>query len=210
MAENGTLISNQVLSECVIVYFEDMKKDFQKLKKSCDLFEQEHRDFCLRIGLDIDAFNIRLHPDHPPQEIFRKPNISERDMMVLGKHLSNREKLYLLEQAIHSIADVNVRRIAEAYYLERKNQQEIALEIGCTKSTVSKKLSKAEETMVKSVDRYFDWKYRATGGMYCFWAEECERKYLRHRNAMRGIVRSPGIDVAFKSALKPLMHMNIE
>ena len=199
------------MSECVIAYFEDMKKDFQKLKESCDLFEQEHRDFCLRIGLDLDAFNIQLHPNHPPQEIFRKPNISERDMMMLGRYLSNREKMYILEQGVHSITDESIRQIAEAYYLERKNQQEIAAEIGCTKGTVSKKLSKAEkETMVKTADRYFDWKYGATRGMYCFWADDCEKKYMRHRNAMRGIVRSPEIDAAFRAALKPLMRMNIK
>jgi hypothetical protein len=170
---------------------EEIKKGYQKMKESCALFEREHDRFCQRIGLDGDAFNIEAHPDHPPQEIFQLANLSDRDRTMLGEYLGKREKMYLLEQCVRNIIDDDMRWLAEAYYLDRKSQPEIAAEIGRSKSYVSKKLDKAEKDMAATIERYFEWKYDVPGGKHCPWAGEWERQYMTQRDAEHGIIRFP-------------------
>lgn len=185
------MAENYVPSSYAVSLLEEIKKGYQKMKESCALFEREHEGFCRRIGLDGDAFNIEAHPDHPAQEVFQLANLSERDRAMLGEYLGNREKMYLLEQCVRSIADDDARRLAEAYYLDRKSQPEIAAEIGRSKSYVSKKLDKAEKDMAKTIDRYFEWKYDVPGGKHCPWAGEWERQYMTQRDAEHGIIRLP-------------------
>ena len=107
-------------------YLDGIKKDYQKLKGKCGLFERDHKDFFRRIGLDLDAFNIELHPVHPAEDVFDAMNLSDRDRKIVGDYYRDCEKMYLLEQCVRSITDDDTRMIAEAYYLERKSQPEIA------------------------------------------------------------------------------------
>ena len=104
--------------------------------------------------------------------------------------------------------DDDTRRIAEAYYLNRKSQPEIAAQIGRTKSYVSKKLDKAENgSMVETIDRYFAWKYSIPGGKDCFWADEQERQYMRKQDALHGIIRLP--EVSKMPWMKNLRRMGL-
>ena len=175
--------------ERVADYLDGIKKSYQKLKESCTLFEQEHKDFCLRIGLDLDAFNLKVHPEHPAEGIFQMVNLSDRDRQMLGEYLGNREKMYLLELCVRNIDDEDTRRLAEAYYLERKTQLEIASEIDRTKSYVSKHLDKAEKgVMADTIDSYFAWKYNVPGGKTCCWAGKWEKQYMWNQDLGHGII----------------------
>ena len=195
-------------SEFAMGYLDGIKKDYQKMKECCTLFEQEQKSLLALIGLDLNAFSIKIHPEYPALEVFQLAKVSERDQQKLAAYLSKREKLYLLEQCVRSIIDDDTRRIAEAYYLERKPQPEIAAEIGRTKSYVSKKLDKAEkESMVETIDRYFAWKYSIPGGKDCFWADEKERQYMRKQDAQHGILRLP--DVSKMPWMKTLRRMGL-
>jgi len=175
-------------------YLDGIKKDYRKLKEKCGLLECDQSDFFRRIGLDLDAFNIELHPVHPAEDVFNAVNLSDRDRKIVGDYYREREKMYLLEQCVRSITDEDTRRIAESYYLDRKSQPEIAAEIGHTKSYVSKRLDKAEKgEMVSAIDRYLAWKYTAPGGKSCFWAEELEKQYMREEDARHLIFHMPDL-----------------
>ena len=185
------MADNYVPSPYAVNLLNEIKKDYQKMKDSCSSFEREHEGFCRRIGLDWDTFSIEAHPDHPAPEVFLLANLSERDRAMLGEYLGNREKMYQLEQCVRNIADDDARRLAEAYYLDRKSQPEIAAEIGRSKSYVSKKLDKAEKDMAATIERYFEWKYDVPGGTNCPWAGEWERQYMTRRDAEHGIIHLP-------------------
>lgn len=175
-------------------YLDGIKKDYKKLKEKCSLFERDHNDFFRRIGLDLDAFNIELHPVHPAEGVFNVVNLSDRDRKIIGDYYRDREKMYLLEQCVRSITDDYTRQIAKSYYLERKSQLEIGAEIGHTKGYVSKKLDKAEKgDMASAIDRYFAWKYTVPGGKSCFWAEELEKQYMREEDARHLIFHMPDL-----------------
>lgn len=178
-------------SEYAVGYLNEIKKEYQNMKESCALFEREHGSFCRRISLDLDAFDRKLHPGHPAQEIFQMANLSDRDRAMLGEYLDRREKMYLLEQCVSAVEDEDIRRIAAAYYLDRKSQLGIAVAIGHSKSYVSKKLDKAEKDMAETIDQYFAWKYSIPGGKDCPWAGTWERKYMQQQDAVRGIVHLP-------------------
>ena len=109
-------------SDYALRYIDEIRKDYRKMRENCARFEREHRAFCKRIGLDMNAFNINKHPDYPSEDAFLLPNLSERDREMLGGYLDQQEKMYLLEQGVRNIADEDTRRIARAYYLERKPQ----------------------------------------------------------------------------------------
>jgi len=189
----------------VVDYLNEIKKDYTKMQESCAQFEQENATFCRRIGLDMDAFNIEKHPDHPDEAIFLMPKLSERDQAVLGSYLGNREKMYILEKSVRSIADKEIRSIAEDYYLTRKKQPAIAAEIGHTKSYVSKKLDKAECSMLEIIRNYFDWKYSVPGGKDCSWAGKWEDRYMRRKDIANNIMRMP--DLSKMSWMKTLHKM---
>jgi hypothetical protein len=173
-------------------FLDGIKKDYQKLKEKCGFIERDQSDFFRRIGLDLDAFNIELHPVHPAEDVFEVMDLSDRDRKTVGEYLDSREKMYLLEQCVRSITDDDTRNIAESYYLERKSQPEIAAEIGHTKSYISKRLDKAEKgEMASTIDRYLAWKYTAPGGKSCFWAEELEKQYMREEDARHLIFHMP-------------------
>ncbi len=194
--------------EFAIGYLDGIKKEYKKMKESSALFEQEQKSFIAQIGLDLDAFNISIHPEFPAQEVFQLAKVSERDQQKLAGYLSKREKMYLLEQCVRSIIDDDTRRMAEAYYLNRKPQPEIAVENGRTKSYVSKRLNKAEKgSMVETIDQYFAWKYSIPGGKDCFWADEQERQYMRKQDALHGIIRLP--DVSKMPWMKTLRRMGL-
>lgn len=181
-----------VPSKYAIGYLDGMKKDYQKMRERCTRFEQEHKGTCQRIGLDLDAFNIEKNPDHPAQEIFQLAQLTDRDRQVIGEYLSNREKMYIMEQCVRCISDDDSRWLAKMYYLKRMTQPEIAAAIGRTKSYVSKRLDKAEQgEMAEAIDGYFAWKYSVPGGKNCFWASEWEEKYMRDMDAANGILRMP-------------------
>ena len=181
-----------ILPHYAAAFLDEIKKDYQKLKEKSSSFECDQTDFCKRIGLDLDAFNIELHPTHPSEAIFNVVNLSDRDRKLLGEYLGSREKMYLLEQCVRSITDDDTRQIAESYYLERKSQPEIAAEIGHTKSYVSKRLDKAEKgEMASAIYRYFAWKYTVPGGKSCFWAGKLEKQYMREQDARRLIFHMP-------------------
>jgi len=202
------LEENNTPSEFAISYLDGIKKEYQKMKESSALFEQEHKSLLALIGLDLDAFSIRIHPEYPAQEIFQLAKVSERDQQKLAGYLSKREKMYLMEQCVRSIIDDDTRRIAEEYYLNRKSQPEIAAKIGRTKSYVSKKLDKAENgSMIEAIDRYFAWKYSIPGGKDCFWADEQERQYMWKQDAQHGILRLP--DVSKMPWMKALRRMGL-
>ena len=185
-------------------YLDGIKKDYQKLKEKCRLLERDQRDFFRRIGLDLNAFNIELHPVHPAEDVFNVLDLSDRDQEFLSEYLDSREKMYLLEQCVRSITDDDTRRIAESYYLERKSQPEIAAEIGHTKSYVSKRLDKAEKgEMVSAIDRYLAWKYTAPSGKSCFWAGELEKQYMREEDARHLIFHMPELpDMSWMKKLR--------
>ena len=169
-----------------------IKKDYQKLKEKCGFIERDQSDFFRRIGLDLDAFNIELHPVHPAEDVFEVMDLSDRDRKTVGEYLDSREKMYLLEQCVRSITDDDTRNIAESYYLERKSQPEIAAEIGHTKSYISKRLDKAEKgEMASAIDRYLAWKYTVPGGKSCFWAGKLEKQYMREQDARHLIFHMP-------------------
>ena len=173
-------------------YLDGIKKDYQKLKEKCRRLERDQRDFFRRIGLDLDAFDIELHPTHPAEAVFNVVDLSDRDRELLSEYLDSREKMYLLEQCVRSITDDDTRRIAESYYLERKSQPEIAAEIGHTKSYISKRLDKAEKgEMASAIDRYLAWKYTVPGGKSCFWAGNLEKQYMREQDARHLIFHMP-------------------
>lgn len=179
-----------VPSKYAVGYWNEIKKDYQKIKENCAIFEQEHAGLCDRLGLDMAAFDVGRHPDHPPQAIFKKLILSDRDRKLIGVYLSNREKMYLMEKCISNISDDEIRKLAEAYYLERKSQQEIAVDIGHTKSYVSKKLDAVEKNVVfETIDRYFAWKYSVPGGRDCIWNSQWERDYMWQQDVHRGIFR---------------------
>jgi hypothetical protein len=71
-------------SRYALHYLDEIKKDYQKLKEKCGLYEREQRDFFQRIGLDLDAFRIESHPEHPAEDIFNVVNLSDRDRQMLG------------------------------------------------------------------------------------------------------------------------------
>lgn len=177
----------------VVEYLDEIKKDYPKMKESCERFEQENAAFCQRIGLDTDAFNIETHPDHPDEAIFQMPRLSERDRAVLGTYLGNREKMYIMEKCVRGIADEEIRNLAEAYYLKGKKQPAIAAEIGHTKSYVSKKLDKAESNMLETIRNYFDWKYSVPGGRDCSWAGQWENRYMREQDVINNNLRLPDL-----------------
>jgi hypothetical protein len=191
-------------SRYALHYLDEIKKDYQKLKEKCGLYEREQRDFFQRIGLDLDAFNIDSHPEHPAEDIFNVLNLSDRDRQMLGEYLDSREKMYLLEQCVRSITDEDTRCIAKAYYLERKTQPEIATKIGHTKSYVSKRLDKTEkDEMAETIDRYFAWKYSVPGGKDCFWAGEQEKLYMREQDARHLIFHLPKMpDMSWMKSLR--------
>ena len=173
-------------------YLDEIKKDYQKLKEKCAVFERNHKEFCKRIGLDLDAFNIELHPVHPAESVFNAVSLSDRDQKLLGEYLDSREKMYLLELCVRSITDDDTRKIAEAYYLERKTQPQIADEVGHTKSYISKRLDKVEKgEMAETIDRYFAWKYSVPGGKNCVWASRWEKQYMRDQDARHLILHAP-------------------
>lgn len=185
-------------------YLDGIKKDYQKLKEKCRRLERDQRDFFRRIGLDLDAFDIELHPTHPAEAVFNVVDLSDRDRELLSEYLDSREKMYLLEQCVRSITDDNTRRIAESYYLERKSQPEIAAEIGHTKSYVSKRLDKAEKgEMASAIDRYLAWKYTVPGGKSCFWAGKLEKQYMREEDARHLIFHMPELpDMSWMKKLR--------
>ena len=150
-------------------FLDGIKKDYQKLKEKCGFIERDQSDFFRRIGLDLDAFNIELHPVHPAEDVFEVMDLSDRDRKTVGEYLDSREKMYLLEQCVRSITDDDTRNIAESYYLERKSQPEIAAEIG----------------------RYLAWKYTVPGGKSCFWAGKQEKQYMREQDARHLIFHMP-------------------
>lgn len=173
-------------------FWDGIKKDYQKLKEKCGFIERDQSDFFRRIGLDLDAFNIELHPVHPAEDVFEVMDLSDRDRKTVGEYLDSREKMYLLEQCVRSITDDDTRNIAESYYLERKSQPEIAAEIGHTKSYISKRLDKAEKgEMASTIDRYLAWKYTVPGGKSCFWAGKQEKQYMREQDARHLIFHMP-------------------
>ena len=173
-------------------YLDEIKKDYKKLKKQCSILEHDQGDLYRRIGLDLDAFNIKLHPVHPAEDVFNAVSLSDRDQTILGEYLDSREKMYILEQCVRSITDDDTRQIAESYYLERKSQPEIAAEIGHTKSYVSKRLDKAEKgEMASAIDSYLAWKYTVPGGKSCFWAGNLEKQYMREEDARHLIFHMP-------------------
>ena len=173
-------------------YLDRIKKDYQKLKEKCGLLEHDQSEFFRRIGLDLDAFNMELHPVYPAEDVFNVVDLSDRDRKIVGEYLDSREKMYLLEQCVRSITDDDTRRIAESYYLERKSQPEIAVEIGHTKSYISKRLDKAEKgEMASAIDRYLAWKYTVPGGKSCFWAGNLEKQYMREQDARHLIFHMP-------------------
>ena len=57
------LINVEIPPEFAANYLKEIKKDYQKMKEACMVFEKEHGSLCRQIGLDMDAFNIVLHPD---------------------------------------------------------------------------------------------------------------------------------------------------
>ena len=190
-------------SEYAIGYLQDIKKDYQKMKERCVSFEQDHAGFCQRIHLDMNAFSLPLYPDYPAQDIFRPGSLSERDRLMLGNYLRDREGMYLLEQCVRNIQDDDIRQLAELYYLERKTMPEIATELVRSKSYVSKKLDKAEKSdMPQVIDDYFEWKYSVPGGKDCFWAGQWETKYMHAQDARRGIIHLP--DMSWMKKLKRL------
>ena len=199
-----SVVENYAASEYAMKFLKEIKKDYQKMKESCVRFEDEHRASCQRIRLDLDAFNIKKHPEYPAREIFQLPTLSDRDRRVFGEYLANREKMYLLEQCVNSIADEDTRQIAGMYYLERKTQQDIAAEIEHTKSYVSKKLNKIEKgIMPETIDRYWGWKYNVPAGSTCFWAGQWEQRFMRHQDALRGNLRLPRLsDIPWVKKLK--------
>ena len=177
-------------SEYAAGYLDEMKKGHAAMKERCETFETAHGSFCARIGLDIDAFNIEKHPEHPAEGIFMAMRMSERDRELLGGYLRDREMMYLLEQCVRNIKDDETRLLAEAYYLQGKKQMEIAKEVGHGKSYVSKRLDKAEKgDMAETIDIYLAWKYGVPGGKDCFWAGDIEKSYMWRQDAMRGTVR---------------------
>lgn len=179
-------------SRYVAGFLDGIKKDYQKLKEKCGFIERDQSDFFRRIGLDLDAFNIELHPVHPAEDVFEVMDLSDRDRKTVGEYLDSREKMYLLEQCVRSITDDDTRNIAESYYLERKSQPEIAAEIGHTKSYISKRLDKAEKgEMASTIDRYLAWKYTVPGGKSCFWAGKLEKQYMREQDARHLIFHMP-------------------
>ena len=184
-------------SEYAVGMLDEFKKDYQKMKERCVLFEQEHEGFCRRLGLNQDDFDTEKHPDHPEPKAFQLAKLSDRNQHMLSGYLADREKMYILEQCVRNIPEEDVRSMAEAYYLERKTQPEIAAKMGRTKSYVSKKLDRVEKgTMAETVDRYLAWKYGVPGGKSCFWAGEWEKRYMQHQDALHGIIHLPDLSKA--------------
>ena len=177
----------------VVEYFNEIKKDYPKMKEACAQFEQESEAFCRRIGLDMDAFNMEMNPDHPDEAIFHMPKLTERDLAMLGAYLANREKMYILETGVSNIADEELRYLVGAYYLQGKKQATIASEIGHTKSYVSKKLNEAESTMLEAIRSYLDWKYNVPGGRDCPWAGQWENRYMREQDVRNNKLRMPDL-----------------
>ncbi len=46
---------NNTPSEFAISYLDGIKKEYQRMKESSALFEQEHKSLLALIGLDLDA-----------------------------------------------------------------------------------------------------------------------------------------------------------
>lgn len=191
----------------VVDYLDEIKKVYPKMKESCAQFEQENAAFCQRIGLDTDDFNLEKHPDYPDEAIFRMPRLSERDLAVLGTYLGNREKMYILEKCGRSIADEEIRSIAESYFLQGEKQSAIAAEIGHTKSYVSKKLNKAEGDMLETIRNYFDWKYSVPGGRDCPWVGQWEDRYMRLKDIENNNLLLP--DLSKMPWMKTLRKMGL-
>ena len=180
----------------IVDYLNEVKKTYPDMKESCAQFEQANEAFFQRLDLDMDAFNREKHPDHPDEAIFQMPKLSERDQGRLGAYLGNRERMYVLEKGVHSIADEEIRYLAEAYYLQGTKQAALAAEIGHTKSYVSKKLDKAECVMLDEIRRYFDWIYNVPGGRDCPWAGQWENRYMRLQDIKNGDLRLPDLSKA--------------
>ena len=199
------LINVEIPPEFAANYLKEIKKDYQKMKEACMVFEKEHASLCRQIGLDMDAFNIVLHPDHPAEGAFRPIKLSDSDKAIVGEYLGNRERMYVLEQCVRSIKDDNIRKLAEAYYIERKTMDEVGLEVGHGKSYVSKKLSKAEADMPGTVSRYFEWKHGVPGGKDCFWAGDWEKKHMWFEDYRHGNIRLlDAIDTSWMEKIKRL------